>query len=235
MGMHPNEKKILALQRRERVADMMLRCVPRTQIAAALGITLMRVCQIEDQLMDEWLKEDITTARRKRARYVRQQKLGAFLALAAFERSRQDAETITTEYIPRKCPDCEDGMVGANLDQWCPRCKGEGQIIVEHISRKVTGQAGDSTFLANYRASIAEAAKMEGAYFRDKVSKKRERPLIEQHLHIQGGIDYSKLPDQLLLEAKRLCLQMAKVAGVVTDNRDVVVIDVPSSLRENEP
>ncbi len=103
-------------------------------------------------------------------------------ASVAFERSKESKEEVRIEYQKRKCKDCDGtGMEDGNKDTnvWCVICKGDGYIIEEVVTRKVTGQAGDPRFLQERR----ECIKMKCYLLGLKPENKGGRPPYKEISH----------------------------------------------------
>ena len=82
----------------------------------------------------------------------------------------------------------------------CKACKGEGTVLVEVVTKKVKGQAGDASFLREFRENMTAAAKLKGLF-----PKERAMPPLQlnaDNLYIHGGIDYTKADPKTILKFK---------------------------------
>lgn len=225
-------KRMEILRRRRRVSDMLLRGVTsQEQMAARLGVSQPTIALDVRAIYLSWVEGDIKRAVEKRARRVRQLEFAASRSFDAFERSQQNAETVTTEYRQARCPDCR-GTTWLNGDpdteEWCPTCKGDGTIIVEHVTRQVRGQAGDSSHLGNFWRIIAEIAKMEGCYptqvnIRQKVVQKNQQFNIGAVA--VGAVDYSRVPNEVLIQAMESLERLNQAAGNGSGNGKVLGVE----------
>lgn len=189
-------------KRRARVRDMMLKgVVHQDQMAARLGVCQATISKDIKWIFDTWLKDDIRTAKDKRNRRVRQLEMVVQMAIVSFERSRQDAEEITLTKVPRRCPDCKgSGMNGD--DNWCETCNGDGTIYAETETRRVKGQAGDSSFLGKFTEAVREMARIENLYPRGgAAARKIEGRVLHAHIGL-GNLDLDKAPAELILNVK---------------------------------
>ena len=111
---------------------------------------------------ENWVHEDVRKSSVPQGEVPTPLRAGRASGAAVLLRSRQDATEITTQYVPRRCRDCKGtGTIGtapANgskaKPKACPACKGEGTVTVEVVTKKVKGQAGDSSFLARTNQSM---------------------------------------------------------------------------------
>jgi len=115
--------------------------------------------------------------------------------------SKQPVEEISTQYVRVKCRYCKGtGWEDADEDsgEWCDACGGDGRVIEEQITRKVKGQAGDSSFLMVKLQAMREWNKLHGNY-----PEKKKDAASEQHLHLHQAsqIDLSRASPESLLEA----------------------------------
>ncbi len=133
------------------------------------------------------------------------------LATDGYMRSREDEVEVRTEYKKERCPDCRGtGFKSGNKGEgpWCEACEGKGKIDVETVTRRVKGKAGDPTFLRIRNDSVRSIAKLQGIY-----EDERRQPAVAPQVFIQQNtIDLSRIPSDVILEAKRgwLALQDAQ-------------------------
>jgi len=236
---HVQQLQVEARNRRERVEQMWLEGVfNRAKIAAALGVCKATVDNDLNYIQANWAKEDIRKSAVLRAKYTRRFEMAAYLALQSYYRSREDAEETVTQLVPKKCKDCEGGVVvRKGRATKCSVCKGTGLVTVELITKRVKGQAGDSSFLRTFKECMAEAAKIKGIYPKER--KGPQLPLgIGGNAVVFQGVDYSKLPADLLLRTKQVLLEVEGAAALVarSDDVDASAADEVDKLRaENEP
>ena len=226
------DKQIAARKRRLKVEEFMMRGLSDLHaIAARLGVSHVTIYQDQRWIREYWLKRDIKTSRIRQTYRIKQLEFAAYESITAWERSKQNAEEITTEYIPRACPDCKgnpgmkDGVEGAT--EWCMTCDGNGKILTERMTKRVKGKSGDPAHMANYQSAIREIAKIEGHY----PTVLRPKKLVNnQELHIHQGIDLSKAPPELILRAREAMLQLQQSVtdGLVEED----VLDVESKEPE---
>jgi len=151
----------------------------------------------------------------------RLQELG-YKALVAFERSRQDEETVTTSFHNVTCKRCKGkGSLNGDEGEWCPDCDGNGYKTVERVRRKVRGQAGDPQFLKTAIDAFDKWAKLYQLYPQSlKVVQKDQR-----QVHIHNELNLDGVPEDAIIEARRAVLRLKeltvspKVIDVEPDNR----------------
>jgi hypothetical protein len=163
------------------------------QLAARFDVTPKTICQDIQQIKDRWADESQEQSRIKRARRVRQLERIVQEAISSFEKSRQDAVEITTQYVKVDCPECdgEDHKI-----KGCTTCDGKGTVLEERNTKRVKGQAGDSSFLTVAKNALAEAAKLEGLY---PIRHQRKKVDQSRQIHIHNE---SKAPPELIIQAK---------------------------------
>ena len=125
------------------------------------------------------------------------------LAGDGYRRSRLDKEEIKTEYRRVKCKAC-DGTGWMDKDeqsgQWCKECEGEGEKMIEVVTKRVTGQAGDSSFLRVANDSIKNLAMLKALY--------PDRPYVDRESksisigRAQLNIMVDRMPPELILAVK---------------------------------
>jgi len=147
-----------------------------------------------------WLQYDIRTTKWKRSKRVKQLERIARESINAFEKSQQNVEEISTVYTPKPCPDCK-GTGFANEIDWCVACEGKGTVMTEVVTKKVKGQAGDSSFLRVFNECIKEIAKLEGLVVKEPLVVKGQ--ITHQHVSTLN-INWDRVPNDALLEAKRV-------------------------------
>lgn len=198
------QMQVEARKRRQRVRDYLLRGITScAEISVALGIRQETIANDLHFIFESWMTQDIRATRKKRAYRVKQLEFAAHKAILSFERSRQDQEEYQTVATPVPCPECRGtGSVGPEGEEWCSTCDGSGRVLNEVVTHRVKGQAGDSSFLRTYIDSIKEIAKLEVLYPRTSAKPVRVEGKV-LHAHVHGGIDFSKVSAEAILEAKR--------------------------------
>ncbi len=197
-------KRIAIRKRRLRIEECLEKAVTNhDQLAAMLGVSRSVIGTDIKAIHKGWLDSDGKQAKLNRTKRVRQLELGARLNLASYERSRQDVEEITTVEKNEKCEKCS-GRGMRNETDWCETCGGEGEIKTEVITKKVKGSPGDSSFLGEFRKCIAECARLEAVYPRNKGTGLK-RPKVKLHAHVHTGGNgagkYANAPADVILAA----------------------------------
>lgn len=197
-------------ERRRKVCDLMMQCLPQEEMAIRLGVSDATVCNDIKAIHQRWLANDIHTTRKMIRCRVKQLEQSARAAYDAFQVSKQNSETVTTSYDPVPCKACKGS--GGN-GKPCKVCAGKGNVLVENVTRRVQGQAGDSSLLHVYTLSITQAAKLEGLYQAAKEQKKKPREVI--HTHVHSGVDWSRVPKEKILQLKYACDEALEHAQVI--------------------
>ncbi len=202
-------RKAIAIRaRRQQIRDMMLQGIYCQElIAARLGCSQPTVSNDIKAIFRLWIAEDIDTTHEEVLYRVKQLELGAHESYTAFQRSKQNTEHITTEYVKVMCPKC--GGKGSN-GKPCVTCDGAGTVVQENVIRKLTGQAGDASHMSNYLRFVREAAKIKGLY------QKPIKKVQHQHVHITN-IDWERVPAEQLLRMKQECNQLLAYGNTVVD------------------
>ncbi len=198
---------VAARERRAKLEEMILRGVTsKDQMAAALGVTRQTVWRDERWVMENWHRQDVATARRKQALRVKQLESVYRKAMLSYERSTLDAERTTTRMTPRRCASCRGtGFVEGTLD-WCRSCDGEGLTVNSDVTRETRGQSGNASHLRVALDCIRQIALIEGLYPRGDVTV--NKLTVNQQNNVQN-VDLSSAPTDLVLEARRVCLQLS--------------------------
>lgn len=199
-------RAITIRKRRSNIRDLMLMGISTVDIAVRLGCSQPTVSNDIQAIFEQWALEDAETTKQKIARRVRQLELSAREAYDGFQRSKNNIETIQTAYERKPCRDCVGK--GKQGNRVCKICQGTGEILIENVTRRVTGQAGDPTLLRVYMDSIKEAARIQGlyAYIKAKYNG-RKKPREVFLTHIYSGVDWDKVPMEKILQIKYACAQ----------------------------
>lgn len=210
-GMTDRQRLIAQRERRQKVATMLLRGITNHSVmAAAVGVAPCTVWSDVKHIRQNWLRDDCRMAKYEAALRVKQLEYGALKAMESYERSRQDSEEITTDYVPRKCIDCKGTGFIEGTTNWCLTCDSTGSVLVEHVVRKVKGQAGSAAHLAVYTKAISDIAKIKGCYpLNNQVTDNSIGKTVIQ----ASMVDYSKAPAELLLRAREACYLLTQSVG----------------------
>lgn len=172
------------------------------ELSARFGVTSAQIMQDKDYIINHWWKserqEEVKLLRIQRITELEQIKRRA---LESYHRSRQDKEEVTTRYDNVLCEDCNG--TGRLPQCKCLNCDGTGRVNEEVVTRKVSGQAGDSPFLEVARKCTVEIAKMEALYAQPEVKV--------QHV-VSGGAEITMTIEQKYKEADPELIIQAKAA-----------------------
>lgn len=207
------------LRRRGKVRrDYLVGCRTARELAVRYGVSEITISKDLIAIREEFRKEYEETSRGELATSLAELHEFRVICRNAFVRSQESEEEITTSYDPRKCPDCKDGMV-EGTDEWCERCDGTGKIIVEKVTRKVRGKAGDSSFLSAELAAMREENRLLGRYpHRNDVLREQRNDLVVIREFVSG-----MTPDQVI-EVRRRALELQRLL----EGKNGDVIDVES-------
>lgn len=226
-GKHLREMAIVVRERRRKVAEMLIQGVQsQTEMALRLGCSQPTISNDIAAVFDQWLRDDIRKVKRLRLYRLRQLERAGLEAYQGYQISRQNAEEVHTAYERESCPECvarrikEENTgkkpVKPSNGSICGTCGGRGYQLVENITRRVKGQAGDAALLRIYLDSLKEIAKLQGLYPKEKDGKANG---LNVHLHA-NKYDFSKLSTDDLLRVKGT-LDQARIEHSRT-------VDVPS-------
>ena len=220
------KRKIEKRRRKLSIAALMLRGVYDVpQIASAVGIGPMPVRSLMREVFDEWVRHDARFMHEQIALASRQYSFCAAEAINGWERSKQNEEQITTEYIAKECSSCKgSGFFPVGSNEWCPICDGNGMTTVEQVTRRVKGQAGDPALLANFRECIKERAKLLDLYPQRSYAKWVKEgggPALGDRAR---QIDWSKVSKETVMDVRRAILRLTVESA--NGNGNGKVIDV---------
>jgi len=170
-----NINRKLSIQREKRLVRVdEYRCQGITdcrQIGVMEGVSHVTISKDQREL-DRRYREATTRGSVKRRRLaVRRIEYVAQKAMVSYERSKQNEEQITTQYVNEECKVCKGTGMREGTDEWCDECKGKGIVEKEIVTKKVRGQAGDAAHLRITLDCFREVAKLQGLYLEDKESK----------------------------------------------------------------
>jgi hypothetical protein len=194
-----------------------------TDLANRHGISGATVTKYIKAIMREVVWEDNETGKEQFVLAERRLMSIYSKAVDAFERSRKNAEEISTQYIPKPCPDCKGvGFEGGDksTERWCVTCDGDGKIMTEIVTKKVKGQAGDANFLRVQLDCIREINRIRGHYPKSYADGTNNTHL---HLHQAPTMDLSNVPEDVLLKALEAMDQLKRPPQI-----DPLQIDVES-------
>jgi len=161
----PTPTDVVTQKRRDRVRELLLSGeVCLNKIALGLGVSFATAQDDVDYVYMQFQRESRLKPSEALAEAINRFSSAAQKNLASYERSRQDAEEITTTYTPKPCYDCGGSGFKEGTEDWCDTCQGTGKIQVENVTRKIKGQAGDASFMAEYRKCIEMIARLKGCF-----------------------------------------------------------------------
>jgi len=185
-----NRKQMIACRDRRREIERLLVERPdlsQARMAEMFGVTQKTVSVAVKVIQEEWLRTDVDTAKRRRRLRVRQCEAAMARAMADY-----------TDGKFQPCGECggkgdrwEKGKRKARVRRPCGACSGEGKVCVR--------PPGDPALLRLVMNGIAECAKLENLYPREK----REHLLkgVMRHAHLHGHVDLTGLSDDALMKA----------------------------------
>jgi len=183
-----------------------LQGVFQDDIAARMGVCEATITQDVKAIYATWAAEDSITTKERIARRVRQLELAAREALEGFHRSKNNVESLQTTYDRRECSACAGKKAVRGVA--CRTCDGTGIELVENITRKVTGQAGDAALLKVYLDSVKEAARLQGLYAFVKAKYNRKKlPEQQPVVNLYANVNWDKVPSDQILQIKYACAQ----------------------------
>ena len=186
------QRLIATRERRLKIRKLMLSGITNVRdLAIRFGVSQTQIIQDMKWVRKQWAIEDARLFRNDSdRRLMRIQMLMDVITKAAdsFERSKQNAEKVTTHTKKAVCSECRgQGKVkskGSSKAVKCTECKGAGNIDITVETREIKGQAGDSSFLKVVRDCITEINKMEGLQVvNHKVQGSIEHDHQHQHVH----------------------------------------------------
>jgi len=172
------------------------------ELAARFGVTPAMIAIDKDYIIKHWWASE----RNEETKLLRVQRIAELeqikrLALESYHRSRQDKEEIKTRYDNVLCEDCNG--TGRLPQCKCLNCDGTGRVNEEVVTRKVSGSAGESSWLEVARKCTVEIAKMEALYAQPEVKV--------QHV-ISGEVSHSLSLEERFKEADPELIIQAKAA-----------------------
>jgi len=194
--------------------------VSNHELASRHGISDSLLCQ--DLKLIRMMMEDETEEGAKfgKNKKIKQLEMNAARALRSYERSKQDHEETSTRHEKRTCTECKGKR---ELQKECEECEGRGWHHEELITRKVSGQAGDPRFLAEYRNCMTDICKLQGYYPEKKQTWEQYKGgVVAERSMIEGVSDDLVIKHHLLLlEMKESANGNGRVLNVESkENRD---------------
>ena len=194
------------------------------ELAVRFGVSKDTIINDRVYIMSNWWRmEECEATREERLKQVEFLKMTRRLALESYHRSRQDKEEITTRYDDKLCEDC-NGTGKLPLCK-CLNCEGTGHVTEEVVQRKISGQAGDASFLAEARRCTEAICKLMGL----------NKPVEERHHYIvEGNVDHEFIVDEkyehvdplLIIEAKAAMARLEEAAAKKTVDGEVMSKEV---------
>ena len=174
------------------------------ELAERYGLSSATISIYVREILKQIREEDQSTASDQKA--LMERRLLAVLSSSkdSYERSKKNAIETSTVYNTVKCKQCKGTGFEPSEDEddeseeWCLTCEGEGTVVVEVVTQRVKGQAGDSSHLTNMLNAIKEWNKLHGNY--PEKPAKVEVDNRQVHIH-QGGPDLSNASAEDLLSA----------------------------------
>ena len=189
------------------------------ELAARFGVTMGVIAEDRRYIMENWWAEEENHATRdKRLQRIKELEQIKRFALESYTRSRQDKEKLTTKFDTNKCENCEDGKTAFGK---CLDCEGTGYVHEEVVTREITGQAGDASFLKVAKDCVTELLKVEALYMQPEVKVQHVlsgeiRHRTDSHKRFEG-IDPDSVIEAKVVLAK-LEMKAMKVKDVVDGN-----------------
>jgi hypothetical protein len=198
----------------------------QTELAAAFGVCRETIKRWIADIEQDWLQNERHDVQLERTFRIRQIEAIAVKALNSYERSKQDAESVTMHQ--EHCPQCRGrGTVGlADQKQACVHCNGTGKVTIE--TTKVVGQAGDPAFLKLAKECFVECARLRGVY----PATARVGHLVKASQEVGGEAMelieeyYVDAPADMIINAKAMLEELRERANgkvVRTIEADIVV------------
>jgi hypothetical protein len=116
-------------------------------------------------------------------------------AVDSYEKSKLDAETITTSTSVRTCMVCRG--TGIRKDDPCDVCNGDGSVSYTETRKTIRGQSGDPNHLRVQVDVLKEINRIRGHHQHDKQTVN----VFAQAENVIVGIDLSKADDDSMLDA----------------------------------
>ena len=131
------------------------------ELSARFGVSTKQISNDRIYIEQNWwpVEQSQKTKAIRRRREIELEQLKRF-AIESYKRSRQDKEEITTSYDKRTCTEC--GGTGKLPKCRCLNCEGLGYVLDEKVTRKVSGQAGDASFLNSAINCVVQMIKLRG-------------------------------------------------------------------------
>ena len=219
-------------QRRARVEELWLEGKSLKDMAIIFGCS-DRIIKKDLALIRERMEQDnkYKIAQKRWRAVARKEKLLS-TTLEAFKRSQKPEEEVTTKYEPHKCEPCSGR--GTVDEEECPACEGKGKQLVEVVTRKIKGQAGDSAFLNVAARILSDIDKIEGTIIRKQAVKVKGKVA---HGHLHASLDEDKLraiPDDDLLELRKLHHRLLSPSALAEQEEQDEIIEVPDDGLDDE-
>lgn len=169
-----------------------------SELAARFGVGIDAIAEDRDYIMDNWWREEEhEKTKDKRLQRLKELEQLKRLALESYHRSRHDKEEITTRFDKKPCEEC--GGTGRLPKCRCLNCDGIGYNTEEVVLRKISGQAGDASFLRVAVTCVTEMVKMEALYKRQPV---KVQHVVTGMTHFLQADRLSNVDPNLIIDAK---------------------------------
>ena len=193
------------------------------ELSARFGVSPEMIAIDKDYIIKNWWASE----RNEEVKLLRVQRIAELeqikrLALESYHRSRQDKEEITTRYDNVLCEDCNG--TGRLPQCKCLNCDGTGRVNEEVVTRKVSGQAGDSPFLEVARKCTVEIAKMEALYAQPEV---KVQHVISGEASVVMTIEqkYKEADPELIIQAKAALARLEESAKKTVQGQVVKAVE----------
>lgn len=215
-----NSTSMEVAERRRRIEkDYISGLVSGQELAIRYGVSASTISNDLKAIFEKWREaiEERTEELRKPI-----DRTHAILALTevyrlsgeGFRRSQQNKQEIKTEYRRVKCEDCKGtGWEGGeeSSGEWCNTCDGDGERMIELVTTKETGQAGDPAFLRVGVDAIREVARLRALY--PERPDARQGRVISLNLY-ETKIDINAADPDDILTAKMILAKLGQRQGV---------------------
>lgn len=179
-----------------------------SELAARFGVTESTIIADRQYIMKKWWpREECQTTLSEREKQAETYKLLRAMAIESFKRSKQDKEEITTRFDDKVCEDCNG--TGRLPQCKCLNCDGTGHVTEEVIVRKVTGQAGDASFLREARACTDSICRLLAL---DKPAEEKITHVVKGTLNHKIEDKYADADPEAILEAKAALARLRESA-----------------------
>ncbi|KKK59393.1 hypothetical protein LCGC14_3034850 [marine sediment metagenome] len=219
-----NELVVAAEIRRNEIAKVYLDGITnQVELANKFNVSQTTIHRDLAYLRKRWSKESSKSVKKERAVSIKHLYSVAEKAMESYEISRENAEEITTSIRQDDCRKCNGKGIVNELE--CLNCDGKGKVEVKTETKKIKGQAGDSSFLAEFRKCIEQIIKLKGLYKERKTATSTNVSGQVIHSHVNGNRFKDATPEQIL-EAMKIIHRLGDSTS--TNESDVIDVEVES-------